>query len=176
MRFTKMHGLGNDFIFINAFKESIPADKQLLAQQMCDRNLGVGADGIIILSPSQKADFKFEIINSDGSFAEMCGNGMRCAAIFARKENITDKKELTVETAAGILKPFITDEEKGIVCVDMGIPSLNAKDIPTTLPGDPVMGAELQVGGKRFTVTAVSMGNPHCVIFVDDLDIFPLRR
>ena len=176
MRFTKMHGLGNDFIFINAFKESIPADKQLLAQQMCDRNLGVGADGIIILSPSQKADFKFEIINSDGSFAEMCGNGMRCAAIFARKENITDKKELTVETAAGILKPFITDEEKGIVCVDMGIPSLNAKDIPTTLPGDPVMGAELQVGGKRFTVTAVSMGNPHCVIFVDDLDIFPVAK
>ena len=176
MRFTKMHGLGNDFIFINAFKESIPADKQLLAQQMCDRNLGVGADGIIILSPSQKADFKFEIINSDGSFAEMCGNGMRCAAIFARKENITDKKELTVETAAGILKPFITDEEKGIVCVDMGIPGLNAKDIPTTLPGDPVMGAELQVGGKRFTVTAVSMGNPHCVIFVDDLDIFPVAK
>ncbi|MBQ9992378.1 MAG: diaminopimelate epimerase [Firmicutes bacterium] len=176
MRFAKMHGLGNDFVFINGFEETLPADKNLFAKKICDRNLGIGADGVIILYPSNKADFRFEIINSDGSFAEMCGNGMRCAAIFARNEGIVDKDELKVETAAGILKPCIIDYAKGIVCVDMGEPRLNAQDIPTTLPGDPVLEATLQVGGKRLAVTAVSMGNPHCVVFVDDLDIFPVTK
>ena len=177
MRFTKMHGLGNDFVFINGFTEQLPADKADFARKVCNRNLGIGADGVIILSSSAKADYKFEIINSDGSPAEMCGNGMRCSAIFARREGIVGAKdELTVETAAGLLKPFIVDYEKGIVRVDMGEPRLKAKDIPTTLPGDPVVGAKLQVGGKQFNATAVSMGNPHCVIFVDDLDIFPVAK
>lgn len=176
MRFTKMHGLGNDFVFVNGFKESIPEDSRSFAKKICDRNLGVGADGLIIISPSKKADFKFEIINSDGSMAEMCGNGMRCAAVFAHREGICDKELMDVETAAGILQPAIIDVEKNIVRVDMGIARLKAEEIPTTLPGDPVVGAPMQVGGKRFEITAVSMGNPHCIIFVDDLDIFPVAK
>ncbi|MCR4962671.1 MAG: diaminopimelate epimerase [Firmicutes bacterium] len=177
MRFSKMHGLGNDFIMINGFKEQVPADLPSLAQRICHRHLGVGADGMIILSrPEQGADVKFRYYNDDGSPAEMCGNGARCAALFAKKEGIVKENSFAFETLGGIVKPMILDEEKGIVKVDMGEPVLTPEDIPARFSGGRVVSAPLLVYARMFYVTLVSMGNPHCVIFVEDLQDTPVEK
>ena len=176
MRFHKMHGLGNDFILINGFTEKIPADLSATAKAICHRKTGIGADGLIILSPSDKAAFKFSIYNDDGSQAEMCGNGIRCAAMLAYKGNIVTEKTFYVETLAGIMRPEIIDMGKGIVSVDMGIPILAAAKISTLFSNDTVINAPLAVGEETFFVTCVSMGNPHCVIFVDKTDEYPVEK
>ena len=178
MRFAKMHGLGNDMILVNGFKEKLPQDLNALAVAMCDRHLGIGADGLIILSEPRNPQSAalFRIFNSDGSEAGMCGNGLRCAALFARGEGITDQDQFVFDTISTPVRPSIIDEDAGIVRVDMGEPRLQPSEIPADFPGSRVVAAALPVHTRVFYATLVSMGNPHCVIFVDDVDSFPVEK
>lgn len=177
MRFAKMHGLGNDMILINGFSQQLPEDLCALARSMCHRHLGVGADGLVILTPTQSSAVAlFRIFNSDGSEAGMCGNGLRCAALFARTEGITDREQFVFDTIYNQVQPTIIDEAAGIVQVDMGEPRLLPSEIPADFPGSRVVAAALPVQTRVFYATLVSMGNPHCVIFVDDVDSFPVEK
>ena len=173
MRFRKMHGLGNDFVMVNGEAEKLPAEINSLAEAVCDRHLGVGADGLIIIDKNAAAgcDLRFRIYNSDGSEAEMCGNGIRCAAVFAREQGLTEKTKIVFDTKAGKVIPQITGEA---VRVNMGPPHLAPAEIPALFDGQQVVSRPLTVGGLSFDCTLVSMGNPHCVIFVDDVDNFPV--
>jgi len=171
LSFSKMHGCGNDFIMLNAFTQALPAaadDMGRLAQILCDRRFGVGADGVLALYPSAQADFQMRLFQPDGSEAEMCGNGMRCAALFARREGIVSQDEFVVETLAGLIRPSI-DPQTGLVCVDMGQPRLAAAQIPCLAaePNAPVLEQSIEILGREFKFNAVSMGNPHAVIFID---------
>lgn len=172
MQFTKMHGLGNDFVMINGFREQLPEDIFSLAVKMCHRRFGVGADGLILLLPSEKDTLRMRIINSDGTEAEMCGNGIRCFALYAKEQGVVTKDCFTVETLAGSIGIEIKGEN--LVAVDMGCPVLNAPDIPVAGVGQ-VVRQPIELLDKEFHFTAVSMGNPHSVIFVDDVEHFPLE-
>ena len=172
MNFTKMEGLGNDFIMLNGLKENIPSDLAAFSQKYCDRHFGIGADGVIVIWQSDIADIKMQIINSDGSEAEMCGNGIRCFAKYLYDQKIIEKKKMTVETLAGIIIPeIITDENDQVLAVevDMGEPILKGEMIPTVFQTEQVVNQPIKIGGREFYITAVSMGNPHCVVFTDDL-------
>ena len=159
MKFTKMHGAGNDFIIINAIQENLSEDYGDLSLRLCNRNFGIGADGLILVLPSKKYDIRMRIFNADGTEPEMCGNGIRCFARYVYENKIITKKRIEVETLAGIIIPEIITEMGEItgVKVDMGIPE------------DLVTGEHLNVEGMDFEYTRVSMGNPHCVIFADDV-------
>ncbi len=174
IEFTKMHGLGNDFVLVDAM-QAAPAEEKLpgLAKALCDRRLGVGADGLILVLPSRAADFRMRILNADGSEAEMCGNGMRAFAKFVYERGYTREREMEVETLAGIVRPRLRlrGGEVAQVRVDMGEPRLGRSEIPMKGPDqERVVGERLRVGGRRYEVTAVSMGNPHCVLFVEDVE------
>lgn len=178
MNFTKMHGLGNDFILI--YTPATPDFSQLakLAPQMCDRHTGVGADGIAVLYPSAVADIAMRIINSDGSIAEQCGNAMRCVAKYVYERISGLKTQFTIESKIGV-QPVWIDAEAGKarqVRVDMGQPILDPVRIPMLLEGEQAVEQTLSVDGKCFTYTAVSMGNPHMVIAVDDATVFPVSK
>lgn len=172
MQFTKMQGAGNDYVYVNCFEESVPADLPALARKISDRHFGVGGDGLILIHPSAEADARMQMFNADGSEAEMCGNGIRCVAKHVYDHGICKQDRLRIETAAGILSLEVETKEGFVkrVRVDMGEPILEAQEIPTTLPGSPVVNANLTVGNRSLAVTCVSMGNPHCVIFVDQTD------
>lgn len=173
MRFTKMHGLGNDYVFINCFSERVPGDIPSFAREVSDRHFGVGSDGVILILPSSVADFMMRIFNSDGSEGEMCGNGIRCFAKYVFERGLTPKTEIRVETLAGIisctlhLKGGKVDE----VTVDMGFPRLRPDEIPVSTKEagglDRVVDRTLVALDREFSITAVSMGNPHCVVFLD---------
>ena len=172
MQFTKWHGLGNDFIIVDGFKEKIfDYSKQAIA--MCDRHFGIGADGLVIILPSDKADFRMKIMNSDGSEAEMCGNVTRCFARYVYENGLTDKTKMTIETLAGIIKPELIFSN-GIVSsvrVDMGEPRLKRAEIPMLgNQEEQAVSVPMNVQGVDYNITCVSMGNPHCVIFVDEID------
>jgi diaminopimelate epimerase len=178
MKFTKMHGLGNDFIVVNGFIEDVRIifDK---AAKICDRHRGIGADGILLVLPSEKADLKMRIINSDGSEADMCGNGIRCFARYAFSRGLVKKTNMTVETLAGIIKPqvIVKDDQVESVRVDMGYYSLKPKDVPLIEDAkEEAVDLDIEVDGQGFKFTGVSMGNPHCVIFVDDVESFPVEQ
>jgi diaminopimelate epimerase len=179
MKFTKMHGAGNDFIMVNGFCEKLPANLPALSVKVCNRNFGIGGDGLIILMPAEntEADYRMHIFNSDGSEAEMCGNGIRCAAVFAQEQRICQKLVHKVLTGAGIIIPAITEApnaetalEGTWVRVDMGYPVLRGSEIPTAINKEVVLEEPVQVLGKSLKFSAVSMGNPHAVIFVDELN------
>lgn len=173
-----MHGAGNDFIMVNGFKE-VPANLNGLALKLCHRNFGIGADGLIILLPTDKGDFEMQIYNSDGSEAEMCGNGIRCAAVFAHNEGITAKREMTVITKAGIIRPQIikNTSEEALVKVNMGLPVFNGSEIPCTVSAEKVLEEDIEVLGKKYRFSAVSMGNPHCVVFINEpVADFPVNQ
>jgi len=178
IRFTKMHGIGNDYVYVNLFAESVP-DPVSLARAVSDRHFGIGADGLILIGPSETADVSMRIFNADGSEAAMCGNGVRCAAKYAREHGLAGGDDVRVETRAGI-KTIRVIAERGRVVrarVDMGEPKLRRKEIPMTGPPEErCVEAALQVGDERFSVTCVSMGNPHCVIFVPDVEVAPLKQ
>lgn len=178
MHFAKMHGLGNDFVVVNAFKEQLPEDLPALAFAVCHRRLGIGADGLLILAKSDlpEAAAQFLIFNSDGSQAENCGNGIRCAALFAKREGIVSEDKFTFELMKGLATPQIIDDSQGIVRVDMGEPILEPRDIPAIFAGANVVNHPFNVAGEMYNITLVSMGNPHCVIFVDDVEAFPVRE
>ncbi len=166
IKFAKIHGLGNDYVLINAINENLSGIKlDDLARKMSNRHFGIGSDGIILILPSDKADFKMRIFNSDGSEAEMCGNGIRGFAKYVYEHGLTNKKEITVETLAGIIKPKIMD---GMVRVNMGEPVLDSKKIPMICDKEKAINEDLKLkDGTALKVTCVSMGNPHCVVFVD---------
>lgn len=179
MNFTKMHGLGNDFIVIAGLKR-LPEQASPLAIAWCDRHFGIGADGVVYILPSERADFQMRIINGDGSEAEQCGNAIRCVAKYVYDRGLTEKRELTVETlGAGVqVVKLVTENGKAAsVTVDMGEPILQGRAIPTTLDLNRVVDQPLvSADGTRFQFTAVSMGNPHCVILVDDAASYDLHK
>jgi diaminopimelate epimerase len=173
MRFTKMHGAGNDYVYVNCFAEKLPADPATLAIAVSDRHKGIGGDGLILICPSEVADARMRMFNADGSESEMCGNGIRCVAKYVYDHGIAKKSELKIETGRGVLALQLFPGRDGTieqVRVNMGPPILEAARIPTTLPGNPPRNVALPVADKTLSVTCVSMGNPHCVTFVDQLN------
>ena len=176
MHFTKMHGLGNDYIYVNGFEEQV-TDPAALARAMSDRHFGVGADGLILILPSRHADFRMRMFNADGSEAQMCGNGIRCFAKYVYDHRLTQKTTLHIETLAGVLalELFPNGGVINQVRVDMGAPRLHRAEIPMQGPAGRVIQEPLVVEGKMFEITAVSMGNPHCIVFVDDPRTFEVE-
>lgn len=175
MKFTKMHGIGNDYVYVNCFEESVknPAE---VSKFVSDRHFGIGSDGLILISPSAIADFRMNIYNADGSQAEMCGNGIRCVAKYVYDYGLTDKTEISVETLAGIkyLRLQVENGKVASVEVNMGAPILEPKEIPVAVEESPFVNVPVEVKGKIYHMTCVSMGNPHAIIFmnnVKDLDI-----
>jgi len=176
MRFTKMHGAGNDYVYVNCFEEPVPGNPAALAQQVSDRHFGIGADGLILICPSSVADARMRMFNADGSESEMCGNGIRCVAKYVYDHGICRNQTLRIETGNGVLALDlkIADSLVERVRVDMGAPILEPARVPTTLPGNPAFAGspaanvDLDLGDCRLQVTCVSMGNPHCITFVDE--------
>jgi diaminopimelate epimerase len=171
MRFTKMQGCGNDYVYVDLFREKLTGDVGKLAVKVADRHFGVGGDGLILICPSERADARMRMFNADGSEAEMCGNGLRCVAKYVYDHGIARKERLSIETGRGIL--IVDLEVKGgkaqRVRVDMGEPILEPERIPTLLKGNPPTDAQVLVEGEAFAFTCVSMGNPHAVAFVDEI-------
>ena len=177
MKFTKLHGCGNGYIYVNLFEEKLenPAE---MSVKVSDHHFGIGSDGLITIGTSDIADFAMRIYNADGSEAEMCGNGIRCVGKYVYDHGLTDKTNISVESKAGI-KYLTLNVENGkvaTVCVDMGEPILAPKDIPVTADGDMVIDEPISVGGTEWKMTCVSMGNPHAVVFVDDVKNFELEK
>ena len=173
MKFTKMHGAGNDYVYVDCFNHETPADPAAVSIAVSDRHKGIGSDGLILIRPSEVADARMQMFNADGSEAEMCGNGVRCVAKYIYDHKICSNETVSIETGAGTLsidlfaKDGVVEQAK----VDMGEPILTPEKIPTTLagatPSDPAVNVPLDFNGQTFEATCVSMGNPHCVIFVD---------
>lgn len=181
LAFTKMQGLGNDYVYIDGHDVDLCGfDLGRLAALVSDRHFGVGSDGLILILPSERADFRMRIFNPDESESNMCGNGMRCVAKYVYEHGLTDSTGLQVETLAGIIRPELTVEDGEVtsVTVDMGQPRLARREIPMVgEPADePVIGEELDLGGQRLSVTCVSMGNPHCITFVATVDAAPVEE
>ena len=178
MKFTKMQGCGNDYVYINCFEENIQNPNEL-AIKMSNRNFGVGSDGLILVMPSNVADCRMRMFNSDGSESEMCGNGIRCVGKFVHDKNIVKKDIITVETLAGIKTlQFFKDNNNMVtdVKVNMGEPIFNPKDIPVISNEEIVKNLKLKALDREFTFTCLSMGNPHAVTFVDDVDNFDVEK
>ena len=175
IHFTKMHGIGNDYIYIDCM-ESEPERLPELAVEMSDRHFGVGGDGIVLICPSEVADFRMRMFNNDGSEARMCGNASRCIAKYVHDHGLTDKRIINLETLSGIKVLSLnldTDNEVESVTVDMGEPILNPSKIPADFPGEMMVEQKIHTTHGDMVVTAVSMGNPHCVIFVDKIENVP---
>jgi len=177
MKFTKMHGLGNDYIFVNCFKEQV-RDASGLARVISNRHCGVGSDGLILICASQAADLRMEMYNADGSRAQMCGNGIRCVAKYAYEHDLCKANPLRVETDAGVKELQLTLEDSRVtqVCVDMGLPQLQPEALPSLLEGEQIVNCDLRAGESIFKITCVSMGNPHVVVLVSNLQDVDLSR
>ncbi|MDY3275657.1 MAG: diaminopimelate epimerase [Agathobacter sp.] len=177
MKFTKMHGCGNDYVYVNLFEETI-ADPAQLSIAVSDRHFGIGSDGLITIGPSDVADFRMRIYNADGSEAEMCGNGIRCVAKYVYDHELTSQTTITVETGAGIktLDLLVENGKVTQVTVDMGEPILAPEEIPVVAEGTRVVDEPILVDGKEWRMTCVSMGNPHAVVFVDDVANLELEK
>jgi diaminopimelate epimerase len=177
MKFTKMHGLGNDYVYINDTKNII-ANASELAKRISDRHFGVGSDGLILIKASDKADFFMDMYNSDGSRGKMCGNGIRCVGKYVYDYGLTDKKRLEIETLSGIrtLELTIENGKVSLVTVDMGSPIFDPKEIPLKSDKDIFINEAIFVEDKEYKITCLSMGNPHGVVFVENTDEFPVKE
>ena len=177
MEFTKMHGIGNDYIYFNCLENEIENPSEL-SIKLSDRHFGVGGDGIILILPSKVADFRMRMFNADGSEGEMCGNATRCIGKYVYEKGLTSKKEITLETLAGIkyLKLNIVNNLVESVEVNMGMPILKPKDIPVMIDKDIVINEEVKIGNSKYNITTVSMGNPHCIVFMDSLDDLQIEK
>ena len=177
IKFTKMQGLGNDYVYMDAIHQKIENESSL-AQFVSNRHFGIGSDGLILICKSDIADFKMRMFNSDGSEAEMCGNGIRCVGKFVYDKDLTDKTTVTIETLAGIktLELNTKDGKVETVKVDMGEPILTPKEIPVISDEEPVKNLMLEVGGRKFKFTCVSMGNPHAITEVEDTEKFDVEK
>ncbi len=171
MRFTKMQGIGNDYIYVNCFEETVLNPSET-ARRISRRHYGVGSDGLVLIEPSDVADFAMRIFNSDGSESEMCGNACRCIGKYVYERGLTDKTSITLMTGSGLKVLELTVREGKVlsVRVDMGTPELNPALIPVDLPGEVILGHQMTVGSMPYSIHCVSMGNPHCVIFVRSVD------
>lgn len=169
MKFTKMQGLGNDYIYVNCLEENV-SDPSDLAVKLSDRHFGIGADGLILIKPSKKADFEMDMYNADGSRGKMCGNGIRCVAKYVYDKGLTDKTSISIDTQSGVKYLDLTVEngKAVLVKVNMGSPSLLAEQVPVIADTKEVIAAPLTVGGREYQITCVSMGNPHCVTFLEE--------
>ena len=181
MNFTKMHGCGNDYIYINGFTESIPPEhKPDLVRKISDRHFGIGGDGAIFINPSDEADFEMEMYNADGSRAEMCGNGIRCVAKYVYDNKLTDKTNISIISCGQIkyLELFLKDGKVDIVKVNMGSPKLHPQEIPVRADEgkDKVIEEPITVQGVEYKMTCVSMGNPHAVVFMDDVENLDIEK
>lgn len=177
MEFTKMQGLGNDYVYVNCFKEKIENPSEM-AVKVSDRHFGIGSDGLILIKPSEVADFEMEMYNANGSRGEMCGNGIRCVAKYVYDYGLTDKTSISVETLGGIKYLDLTVEHGKVtlVKVDMGTPILKPELIPIVAKGETVIDEPIMVGGKEYHMTGVSMGNPHDVVFMDDIKNLEIEK
>jgi diaminopimelate epimerase len=179
MKFVKMHGAGNDYVYIDCFRQQVE-DPQSLAREISDRHFGVGGDGLILIEPSKVADVRMRMFNADGSEAEMCGNGVRCVAKYAFDHGLVDRTEISIETGAGVLPLTMFPNRRELidkVRVNMGAPRLTRGDLPMVGPAhEQIIDQPLEILDRSFTITCVSMGNPHCVIYVEGLDDFPVER
>lgn len=177
MEFTKMQGLGNDYVYVNCFKEKIENPSEM-AVKVSDRHFGIGSDGLILIKPSEVADFEMEMYNADGSRGEMCGNGIRCVAKYVYDYGLTDKTSISVETLGGIKYLDLTVEHGKVtlVKVDMGTPILKPELIPIVAKGETVIDEPIMVGGKEYHMTGVPMGNPHDVVFMDDIKNLEIEK
>lgn len=175
MRFTKMQGIGNDYVYVNCMEQQIP-DAPELARKISDRHFGVGADGLILICPSETADFQMVMYNADGSRAQMCGNGIRCVGKYVHDRGLTDRTTVTVETLAGVktLQLHLEDGVVASVTVDMGVPILDPRFIPVRSEEEHFIDQVVSVDGIEYRITAVSMGNPHAVVFVEDTECLDL--
>ena len=177
MKFTKMQGIGNDYVYVNCLQETIENPSEL-AKKISDRHYGVGSDGLIMINPSDKADFEMEMYNADGSRGEMCGNGIRCVAKYVYDYGLTDKTSISVETLAGIKYLDLTVEDGKVVLVkvDMGKPMLRPEEVPVVSEKEEVIDEPITVDGQEYRMACVSMGNPHAVVVIDqDVKEFPLE-
>ena len=177
MKFTKMHGCGNDYVYVNCFEETIENPSEV-ARFVSDRHFGIGSDGMILICPSEIADFRMAMYNLDGSEGKMCGNGVRCIAKYVYDHHLTDKNRISLETLGGIkyLDLNIKDGKVETVKVDMGEPILTPADIPVNLSGDTIINEPVEVEGSIWNITCISMGNPHAVVFVDDTKSLNLEK
>ncbi len=178
MKFTKMQGIGNDYVYIDCFKEKV-SDPSRLAVRVSDRHFGVGSDGLILIKPSDRADFFMEMYNADGSQGKMCGNGIRCVGKYVYDNGLTDKTDISVETLSGIkyLKLNIKDGKVSTVRVNMGAPEFCPSKIPVKLEGDIIKMHPVDIDGREYRITCVSMGNPHCITYdIDDVDGMDIEK
>lgn len=177
MKFTKMQGIGNDYVYVNCFEETV-ADPERVSEIISDRHFGIGADGLVLIMSSDKADFRMRMFNADGSEGNMCGNATRCIGKFVYDNRLTDKTSITLETRSGIKKLTLYPENGRVktVLVDMGKAVLKPADIPMNVSGDTFINKPITVDGKEVFITAVSMGNPHAVTYVDDVDSLELEK
>ena len=177
MKFTKMQGLGNDYVYVNCFKEKIENPSEV-AVKVSNRNFGVGSDGLIMINPSKVADFEMEMYNADGSRGEMCGNGIRCVGKYVYDYGLTDKTSISVETLGGIkyLDFTVEDGKVKLVKVDMGSPEFVPASIPIVADGESVIDAPIIVDGEEYRMTGVSMGNPHTVVYIDDVQGLEIEK
>lgn len=177
MKFTKMHGIGNDYIYVNCFEEKIDSPERV-AVYVSDRRKGIGSDGLVMIMPSDKADFRMRIFNADGSEAMMCGNATRCIGKYVYDKGLTDKTEITLETNSGIkyLTLFPENGKVEFVEVDMGKAILAPKDIPVNSDKESFISEPVEVDGKEYKITCVSMGNPHAIVYMDDIKDLELEK
>ena len=177
LHFTKMHGTGNDYVYVNLFREQVP-DPPALSVRISDRHFGIGSDGLILVAPSKEADCRMIMYNADGSEGAMCGNGIRCVAKYAYEHGIVQTEQITVETKSGIKSLTLTVEDGLVtyVAVNMGQAGLRPADIPVRAEGDTFVAQKLIVDGREYEATCVSMGNPHCVIFTKGIDELDLEK
>ncbi len=169
--FVKMHGLGNDFVLLDCVRQTLPIHQELV-RSLCDRRHGIGADQLLVLEPSKKADFRMRVFNADGGEVEMCGNGIRCLARYLVTQKLLPEGEQAIETKAGIMRPRV---EEGRISVDMGVPELEGPRIPVRMQGR-IVDREVTLANEPRRITCVSMGNPHCVIFTENLAACPVRQ
>ena len=176
MKFTKMQGLGNDYIYVNCLEQSVDNPSEV-AKFVSDRHFGIGSDGLVLIMGSEKADFRMRMFNSDGSESEMCGNAIRCVGKYVYDNQLTDKTTIKIDTLAGIkvLELFVEKGAVHLVKVDMGEPILKSKDIPVISEKEQFISEPVTLDGKIYTVTCVSMGNPHAITYVEDVLKFPLE-
>ena len=177
MKFTKMEGLGNDYVYVNCLKETVEYPEKI-AVKVSDRHFGIGSDGLILIKPSKVADFCMDMYNADGSRSEMCGNGIRCVAKYVYDYGLTDKTSISVETLAGIkyLDLQVKDGTAKMVTVNMGAPEFVSNRIPVKSDKEILVDEPIEAAGRVYRMTCVSMGNPHCVVFVEDTETFPLEE
>ncbi|MBQ8072708.1 MAG: diaminopimelate epimerase [Clostridia bacterium] len=179
MKFTKMQGIGNDYIYLDCVRGPVPRDPSALARRVSDRHFGIGGDGLVLILPGDEADFRMRMYNADGSEAEMCGNASRCVGKYVYDRGLTDRTEVRLETGAGVkmLRLLLKNGTVSAVQVDMGAPALRPEQIPARMDDDSgaLIHVPMQVADRVFQVTCVSMGNPHCVVFQDEVEDWPIE-